>query len=162
MKKKIFLIVSMAVLAICTAAAQPRAIGGRLGYGLDVSYQHNVGRNKVTLDVGLPWFSGLEAVATHDWVIPVHSWSGRGAWNWYPGVGLGIGGDFYGHRYNNTIHSFFVGVAGRFGFEYQFWFPMTIAVDWRPVFGIETDFHGDTWFGRGGLTHLGLSLYYNF
>lgn len=162
MKKKIFLIVSMAVLAICTAAAQPRAIGGRLGYGLDVSYQHNVGRNKVTLDVGLPWFSGLEAVATHDWVIPVHSWSGRGAWNWYPGVGLGLGGRFFDHPHHDDPHNcFFIGVAGRFGFEYQFWFPMTIAVDWRPVFGIATNRY-DTRFDDMGLYHLGLSLYYNF
>lgn len=159
--KKLILVLSMAVLAIFTAAAQPRSIGGRIGYGLDVSYQHTVGRNKVTLDVGFPWFNGLDAVATHDWVIPVHSWSGRGSWNWYPGVGLGLGGRFYGHHENHPHDYFFIGVAGRFGFEYQFWFPMTIAVDWRPVFGVATNSY-DTWFDRDGMTHLGISFYYNF
>ena len=41
MKKLVLL--SLFVVAMATAAfAQPRAIGGRLGYGIEVSYQHTL------------------------------------------------------------------------------------------------------------------------
>lgn len=29
----------------------------------------------------------------------------------------------------------YLGVAGRIGVEYNFWFPMNISLDWRPLIG---------------------------
>lgn len=83
----------------------------------------------VQLDFGLPGFYGLEAAATYDWIFPINSWQEQGTWNWYAGVGAGLG--MYGF---NDITGF-VGVAGRIGVEYNFWFPMNISLDWRPVIG---------------------------
>ena len=41
MKK--FIIIAALIMAATVAYAQPRAIGGRLGSGLEASYQHNAG-----------------------------------------------------------------------------------------------------------------------
>ena len=41
--KKIIITVILAIGFVTAVAAQPKAIGGRLGWGLDLSYEHNVG-----------------------------------------------------------------------------------------------------------------------
>lgn len=164
--KKAFLVLALSVLAIAAAVAQPRAIGARLGYGVDFSYQHQLGANKVHLDVGVPFFNGVHGVCTYDWINPRGTnvpWSGSGQWNWYVGVGAGVG--YHGFFNNaNAAHTDYMsaGVAARLGIEYRHSFPMTIAIDWRPVFGIGTNFNNDVWWYREGLYHVGLSIYYNF
>ena len=40
--KKFFLVAAMVLGFAAAASAQPRAIGARLGWGIDVSYQHTV------------------------------------------------------------------------------------------------------------------------
>lgn len=163
--KKSFLVLVLSVLAIAAVVAQPRAIGARLGYGVDFSYQHQLGNNKIHLDVGVPFFNGVHGVCTYDWINPGGKnvpWSGSGQWNWYAGVGAGVGyHGFFNNAANNNAGSMSAGVAGRLGIEYRHSFPMTIAIDWRPVFGIVTDFNGVKWY-QEGLYHIGLSIYYNF
>ena len=95
----------------------------------ELTYQHTLGNNMLELDFGLPGFYGLEAAATYDWIFPINSWQEQGSWNWYAGVGAGLG--MYGFDHITG----FVGVAGRIGVEYNFWFPMNISLDWRPVIG---------------------------
>ena len=139
------------MLGIAFAAnAQPRAIGGRIGSGLELTYQHSLGNNMVQLDFGLPGFNGLEAAATYDWIFPINSWQEQGSWNWYAGVGAGLG--MYG--FNDIIG--YVGVAGRIGVEYNFWFPMNISLDWRPVIG--PSFGKGTAFYSEGLYLGGIAL----
>ena len=71
--KKILLIAVLAVVSVM-AYAQPRAIGGRLGYGAEVSYQHALGEsNMIQLEVGVPFFSGIEAACTYDWIDPFNA-----------------------------------------------------------------------------------------
>lgn len=144
MKKLLFAVI-LTVGAIAFANAQPRAIGGRIGYGIDLSYQHTVGENRVNLEVGFPSFHGINAAATYDWIFPITSWQEKGSWNWFAGVGAGLGFNF--HNYMN------VGVAGRIGVEYNFWFPMQLSLDWRPVIGPSFHFekNGGTYFHTGGL-----------
>ena len=149
MKK--FLLAAAALLAGAVAAyAQPRAIGGRLGYGLEVSYEHGLGDNMVSVEVGLPGFYGLEAAATYDWLFPFKSWQNKGEWNWYAGVGAGAG--FYGFK--DLVG--YVGVAGRIGVEYDFWFPLQLSLDWRPVIG--PSFGEDVIFNGAGLYQGGIAL----
>ena len=64
---------SLFIVAMATAAfAQPRAIGGRIGYGFEASYQHSMGEsNMISVDLGLPGFNAIEAVATYDWLNQV-------------------------------------------------------------------------------------------
>ncbi|MCQ2345651.1 MAG: hypothetical protein MJZ82_02665 [Paludibacteraceae bacterium] len=140
MKKLRILAIAIAFVGFAAAAnAQPRAIGGRIGYGVDFSYQHSVGENMVQLEVGLPGFYSIAAACTYDWIDPFGAtvpWNQRGEWHWYMGVG-GAGGYFWGYRlwgyYGGDAG--FIGVAGRFGIEYDFWFPLQLSLDWRPVVG---------------------------
>ena len=122
--KKFGLIVFIMAAFAAIAVAQPRAIGGRIGYGFEVSYQHGLGEsNMVSVDLGLPGFGGVEAAATYDWINPgglTIPWNEQGSWNWYAGVGAGAG--IYG--FGPVVG--FGGVAGRLGIEYNFWFPMQL------------------------------------
>ena len=135
--KRIALLVALTAISLI-AYCQPRALGLRLGTALEVSYQHGLhSGNMLSVDAGLCHVNGIEAAITHDWVNPGGAdfskvWSGRGTWNWYAGVGGALG--FY-WPYNDYASGFFIGVAGRIGVEYNFWFPLQLSIDYRPVIG---------------------------
>lgn len=152
MKKSLLLVAFVAILSTM-AYAQPRAIGGRLGYGIEFSYEHGLGKNMLSIDAGFPGLFmnhtiGTEAAVTYDWINPFGAtfdkvWDGKGEWNWYMGVGAGLGGYFthYGSWYTAGYgadwwgNNLFIGAAGRVGVEYNFWFPLQLSVDWRPIIG---------------------------
>ena len=148
----------VAILASSTLCAQARALGGRSFYiGEAVSYQHQLTeKSMLEAELGLSLSSvGVVAVVTHDWLFPIRSWEDIGSYNWYAGVGLGAGA----YLFSNTT----IGVAGRIGMEYNFWFPMQISIDYRPLIGpvwngVAVSFNGE------GLVRsaLGLSLRYLF
>lgn len=127
MKKLLISIIAFLAISVATVEAQPRAIGTRVGYGVDFSYQHSLGKNMLNFELGVPGFWGLGAVCTYDWVFPINSWNQEGTWNWFAGVGVGGGWSWWG--------SANVGVAGRIGVEYNFGFPLQLSLDWRPVIG---------------------------
>ena len=165
--KRIFSICVLGLVVVVTCA-QPRAIGGRVGDGLEFSYQHTVERgNVMDVDFGLAGFyyaPGLEAAFTYDWVYPLNSWKGRGNWNFLVGLGMGAGlkwghngyytfiapqaGDGDGHDYTQmgknspTEYSGYVGLAVRVAFEYNFEIPLSLSLDWRPILGPAL---GDRW-----------------
>lgn len=142
--KKLLVLVALVAMSAVAVNAQPRAIGARLGYGIDFSYQHSLGeRNMVQLEVGLPAFWGIDAAATYDWIFPITSWQEAGSWNWYAGVGAGVGYSWVA----NYVH---VGIAGRIGVEYNFDFPLNLSLDWRPVIGPGFS-GGNTYFNSGSL-----------
>ena len=146
--KKFILVLAATVLAAVAVSAQPRAIGARFGYGIEVSYQHSLGTdNMLSAELSFPGFvGGVGAAATYDWLNPFNAvipWNHKGEWNWYMGVGAGLGfgwpdvdkstvGDI---TYKTSANWFSVGVAGRVGIEYNFWFPLQLSFDWRPLFG---------------------------
>lgn len=148
MKKSLLLAAVMVVLGVTTAVAQPRAIGANLGYGIDVSYQHNLGeKNMIDLSVNLPAFLGIGATCTYDWINPFNTqipWSYKGEWNWALGVGAGAG--FYWGALAG-----YAGVVGHCGVAYDFWFPLELSFDWRPNIG--------AWFGDGWAGFYGYGLY---
>ena len=134
MKKSIILVAILAIVSVGSAIAQPRAIGANLGYGIDLSYQHSLGEaNMIDLSVNIPFFEGIGATATYDWVNPfgtVIPWDYEGQWNWNLGVGAGLG--IYGFK----APAFYAGVVGHVGVSYDFWFPMQLSLDYRPNIGI--------------------------
>lgn len=197
MKKNLLLVVAM-LLGATAAFAQPRAIGLRVGSGLEASYQHSIGSsNMISMDFGLiypnmslaagktttrcdgektvvddwnkdrdkegwenPYTNkdgrwnmvGMDIAATYDWINPgglKFPWSHKGSWNWYVGVGIDAtymkvtykpsGYNQWDKErkkeYEKQQHWGSVGVAGRIGVEYNFWFPLQLSFDWRPVFG---------------------------
>ena len=134
MKKSLILAAILAVISVGSAVAQPRAIGANIGYGIDLSYQHSLGEaNMIDLSVNVPFFEGIGATATYDWVNPfgaVIPWDYEGQWNWNLGVGAGLG--IYGFK----APAFYAGVVGHVGVSYNFWFPMQLSLDYRPNIGI--------------------------
>ena len=125
---KRFLIAAVLVLGFTVAAnAQPRAIGGTLGYGVNFSYQNYVGgqSNMIDLVAGLWGFNGIHAACAYDWIFPI-----QGGWNWYVGPGAGVGFDFVDKGY------FALNVGGQIGVEYQFNIPLNLSLDYRPMINV--------------------------
>ena len=149
--KKLLVLVALVAMSAVAVNAQPRAIGARLGYGIEFSYQHNMGeKNMLEVDAGLPGFLGVEAAATYDWLFPISSWQKAGSWNWYAGVGAGLGWSWW----SNYAYA---GIAGRIGVEYNFDFPLNLSLDWRPIIGPEFG-NGYVGFNRYGLYQGGIAL----
>ncbi|MBQ9603723.1 MAG: hypothetical protein IJR42_07975 [Paludibacteraceae bacterium] len=152
--KKILLIAVLAVASLA-AYAQPRAIGANLGSGLGFSYQHGFGEtNMLDVAVSVPVLGGwgIGGKVTYDWIDPFGAtvpWNEKGEWHWYMGVG-GSGG-IYGFNAPN----WYVGAAGHFGIEYDFWFPLQLSLDWRPTIGVVGN-HADN---GGGIGFNLLGLY---
>ena len=119
--KKIILIAALVLGFAAAASAQPKAIGLRIGYGAELSYQHNVGANFIEADFGLESFKNLGVAATYNFSIAEF---GDG-FKFYAGPGIGLG----------FAESLMVGVAGQAGIEYNFASaPVNISVDVRPYF----------------------------
>ena len=161
MKRVVLSLVMFA--SVLAVSAQPRAIGGRLTYGVEFSYQHGFGdANMLQVDVGIPYLGkygfGLGATGVYDWIFPISSWKEAGSWNWYAGVGGGLGLYLANKEYSS---SFFAGVAGMIGVEYNFKFPLQLSLDYRPVIGLAFNKDG-MWFNSGGMYGLGLGIRYKF
>ena len=164
MTKQNFFWRKVVVLTICLVGllssinAQPRAIGGRLSWGAEASYQHGLGKNMLQIDVGLPGFYGIQGVVTYDWIFPISSWQKAGSWNWYAGVGGGAGVN----GWDKHSHVF-VGIAGMIGVEYNFKFPLQLSLDYRPLIGPSFSDKKSHFYTNGVLYgSFGLGVRYNF
>jgi len=152
--KKLFLILTIAVLSTVAASAQPRAIGARFGYGAEISYQHDLGSNFVEADLCFPGFWGLGAAATYNFMIAQPKWTEKGTWGFYAGPGAVLNTSF-------QFAALYVGVCGQVGLEYIFEnTPLQLSIDWRPTLGPAINKEGVSfgWAMYGG----GLSIRYKF
>ena len=162
--KKSLLIALFALVCGTMAYAQPRAIGGRLGYGAEFSYEHGLGNNMISLEVGVPGFSTIEAACTYDWIDPFGAavpWNEKGEWHWYMGVGGAVRWSW------QVMDAGFIGASGRFGIEYDFWFPLQLSIDFRPTLGVAMFNNGSGGIGAGFgydvyAGGLGLGIRYKF
>ena len=138
------IVLSLVLFAsVIAVSAQPHAIGVRLGYGAEFSYQHGFGdKNMLQLDVGSPAFWGVHSVGTYNWIFPI-PWKHAGSWNWYVGGGAGVG---FGWRGTGIA-----GLAAMGGVEYNFKFPLQLSADYRPFIGIG--------FSRGGVSFYSDGLF---
>ena len=137
-------IIRIAVAALgfaISAAAQPRAIGVRLGNGAEISYQHTSGQNFIEVDggLGLGFDKTLNVGATgiYNFMIALPQWTDRGEWGFYAGPGASVG---LGLGENNYLT---LAAAGMVGLEYTFWFPLQLSIDFRQQlgFGVNHGFH---------------------
>ncbi len=155
MKKSLILTAILAVFAVVTAVAQPRAIGVNLGSGAGFSYQHGFGEaNMLDVAVNVPLINGLGigGIVTYDWINPFGTaipWEHKGSWNW--ALGVGAAGGIYGF----SAPAWYAGVAAHVGVAYDFWFPLELSLDYRPNFGVSNYY--SNWFNLGGL-YSGVSL----
>jgi hypothetical protein len=144
--KKLFLMAALLIgLAISSQAqVDGKAIGLRLGYNAELSYQHPLSdANRVELDLGLAsWAGGISLNGAYHWVKDLSS-VGDG-FNWFYGGGLGtaIWKNYFG-----------LGVIGQIGAEYHFELgslPLVASLDWRPSINIIGGFgFGYASFGAG-------------
>ena len=123
MKKTLILIAAILGFAV-VASAQPRAIGARVGYGGEFSYQHSFGSNFGELDLG--WYAhSFDVVGIYDFVL-----AGNGLCNFYVGPGAYLG--FHNHPDHSDVQP---GIAGQIGVEWNIpQIPLQISLDWRPVY----------------------------
>lgn len=145
-------ITSLFLLALVAAAgsvsAQPRAIGGRFGYNIELTYQHSLRNNMLEVDLGITPFithrivnkatgnelyhyGRVQAVAAYDWLHGLNH-----GFNWYIGVAAGISYG-YGEYYDIMGYSRFgVPVGAQLGIEYPFKIPLNLSADWRPMINV--------------------------
>ena len=135
-------ILAIFFIATCSVVmSQPRAIGGRIGWGIGPSYQHQIGeKNMIQADldfIGYGWW-GIQGTVTFNWLIPLVSVN-AGELNLYPGVGIGGGYEWWGggwYLYSSRWGgNGFIGVAGMIGVEWRFKFPLQLSFGYRPVIG---------------------------
>lgn len=157
--KKIILSATMLIGLAFTTQAQDiskNALGLRLGdndgFGGELSYQRGLSdNNRLELDLGWRNSKNTDAfklTGIYQWV-----WNIDGNFNWYAGVGGGLGS-----WSNNDINNdgTFVFAAGDVGIEYSFdEAPIMLSLDARPEFGF-SDFNDDLGFD------IALSIRYKF
>lgn len=145
--KKVILSAIMLIGLAFTAQAQTiskNALGLRLGdndgFGGEISYQRALSsNNRLELDLG--WrnrdnyyndgdLNAVKLAALYQWV-----WNIDGGFNWYAGIGGGVGS--WDHKYNNgnKDNGTFAFAAGDIGIEYNFDIPLMVSLDFRPEFG---------------------------
>lgn len=142
MKKSVILIVAM--LLSIAAFAQPRAIGGRLAAGLQVSYQHNIGENFAEFDLGFHYASGFGVTAMYNFILANPAWTPKGTWEVYAGPGISAGTYF-------NISPFAFGICGQIGLAYTFQIPLQLSLDLRPSFGMRMGSSGKMVFNTLGM-----------
>ncbi|AXP82339.1 hypothetical protein CJ739_3277 [Mariniflexile rhizosphaerae] len=119
------------------------ALGLRLGdsdgFGAEISYQHALGSNN-RLEVDLGWrdgkdYDGFKLAGLYQWV-----WNIEDGFNWYAGVGGGLGSYSFDNAPDGVDDSdTFIFAAGDIGIEYNFDIPLLISLDFRPEIGFGDD-----------------------
>ena len=126
-------IIAIAVAILCFAAvasAQPKAIGIRGTYGVELSYQHNSGPGFWEFDAGL-FNKLLDVCAIYDFNI-----APLGPLNFYAGPGAFVA--MWPREKDGLLLN--AGIVGQVGLEYTFSFPLQLSLDWRPCFNLMNGF----------------------
>lgn len=156
--KKLF-VCSFFLLGFYSVSAQSlskNALGLRLGsnrgFGTEISYQMKINsENRAEFNLG--WRSSnygnaMKLNGLYQWVWPIEQ-----GFNWYAGVGGGLGTfSSSATNYNGT----FLFAAGVIGIEYNFDFPLQASLDLRPEIG------GNGYFENNYGTDIALGLRYKF
>ena len=149
--KKMILVMALVIgfAGMTSAQVDGKAIGLRLGYGGEITYQHPLGSaNRLELDLGFNTWGGTvwgtNLSGLYQWVWDLSD-LGDG-FNWYAGVGgaVGLGGGNFG-----------MGILGQVGIEYHFKVPLMLSVDYRPGLFVVPNL-------RSAYDGLCLSLRYKF
>lgn len=152
--KKIVLSAFMLLGLAFSAQAQDiskNALGLRLGdndgFGGEISYQRGLGdNNRLELDLGWRNSDNIDAfklAGLYQWV-----WNIDGGFNWYAGVGGGIGSWSYdGPGDPDNDSGTFLFAAGDIGIEYNFDIPLQLSLDIRPEIYFNSDDYRDDNFG---------------
>lgn len=150
--KKLILLTICLIGFTFTSQAQSiadNALGLRLGdsggFGTEISYQRALGENnRLELDLGWEddkYSDKFKLTGIYQWV-----WNIDGGFNWYAGVGGGIGSSDSNVNIDHPDYDddgFFALLAGDVGIEYDFNIPLLLSLDFRPEFGFGNYGHDD-------------------
>lgn len=143
--KKMLVIAALVIgfAGFASAQVDGKAIGLRFGglngYGAEISYQHPLSSsNRLEADLGWNYF-GIGLVGVYQWVWDLSALAD--GFNWYAGVGGGLGLYDYGYTGVARNNAFNLGVAGQVGIEYNFNIPIQVSLDYRPVFYLLNNGH---------------------
>lgn len=149
--KRLILTITIALAAI-TASAQPKSAGIRIGAtGFDAVYQHSMSRNlfiegNIGLDFGNSGQAGFKATAIYNFVWARPAWTDQGSWALYagPGVSIGAVNDMCVYKVGKERRGyedggFMLSLAVQVGVEYNFDFPLQLALDVRPYIGMHVN-----------------------
>ncbi len=131
--KKTILVILVVICAGFTVNAQRKAttnahaIGLRLDYGAEISYQHGLGSNRIEADLGW-WNNGFSITGVYHWVFNID-----GGFNWYVGPGASL--KFYNDN-SDDGSGVGLGIGGQIGIEYNFDFPLQLSLDARPMWDV--------------------------
>ena len=132
----------------------PRTMGFRIGVsGFDATYQHSFKRNQFLQgDFGVDFGynangrPGVRATAVYNFIWARPAWTNRGSWSLYAGPGLTLGyvNDNLHYRIGSEVipyndNGFMLALAVQVGLEYNFDFPLTLAAEVRPAFGMHAN-----------------------
>ena len=128
-----FVSVSMSAQDIADHALGLR-LGDSDGFGAEISYQKSIARYN-RLEVNLGWrdnrnFDAFKLAGVYQWI---HTLDGN--FNWYYGVGGGLGSVDFDADIDADGGMFILG-AGNIGIEYNFDIPLLLSLDFRPEIGI--------------------------
>ena len=176
MKKLIYSSLLLVAIAFSAQAQNisKNALGLRLGdndgFGAEISYQRKLQKNnRLELDLGIrnnKYADSFKLVGLYQWV-----WNIEGGFNWYAGIGAGIGSWKYGDLYKEDFKKYnpnyyggynygnggtYAVLAGDLGIEYNFDFPLQVSLDFRPEFVLGNGY------GRNYGSDIGLGLRYKF
>ncbi|CAM3534692.1 hypothetical protein FLGE108171_01975 [Flavobacterium gelidilacus] len=141
------------------------ALGLRLGdsdgFGGEISYQRGLSdNNRLELDLGFRNSNDYDAfklTGIYQWV-----WNIEGGFNWYAGVGGGIGSWSYDRKIGNDRYKdngTILFVAGDLGIEYNFReAPIQLSLDIRPELYFNSDNYRSDNFGPD----IALGIRYRF
>lgn len=144
MKKVLLIIIALtSTLSINAQDISKNAIGVRFGsndgLGGEISYQRKLSNenNRLELDLGWRNTSNTDAykiAGVYQWV-----WSLGNQFNWYAGVGGGVG-KWKNKTANSSQTVPFV--AGNVGVEFDLDIPLLISLDYRPEVGFNKIYDG--------------------
>lgn len=163
MKKRTVFAFMLIGLAFSTQAqdVSKNAIGLRLGdndgFGGEVSYQRGLSKNnRLELDLGWrnsKYVGAAKLAGLYQWL-----WEIDNGFNWYAGVGGGVGSWSY-NRAEVKDSGVFLFAAGDIGIEYNFNdVPIQVSLDLRPELYFNSDAYRENNFGPD----LGLGIRYKF
>ncbi len=182
--KKTLTLIAMIALTAGVAIARPRAVGARVGYNFEASYQHELITGMLEVDAGLSPFitsTGIEYTEdgdriTHHYrygraqVMLLYDWLANITDDlyWYIGAGVGVSwgyGEFFDAPHYDKqgkltdYRRLGLPVAAQIGLEYDFGIPLNLSIDWRPgvnLFGLR---QGDL---TSNLLNIAIGVRYRF
>lgn len=143
----VFLIVG-SLFTVQSQNLSKHALGVRFGdndgFGGEISYQHELGEmTRLELDLGYRDHASIDAfklTGIFQWVFIIDN-----GFNWYAGLGAGVGSWSYKNRIEpEDENGLFINADANLGIEYDFKAPIQISIDFRPEIGVVGDYGKDT------------------